>query len=173
MNPPTPQDLALFVLDRGQANLVDAIIHFGRNSASPKQWQSLFSRCVKLGMLKLVRRGQIGSAAGPSVYAPTTKLRSIALSIPTREQMAAAFSVPVSIFPTRPPKPGRYYWVTGHQEIDTREIPETSLCAMEAGGGFYVGPIPDETTNEKGESSELQKGDEALAQSKEAQAYSI
>ena len=157
MNPPTPQDLALFVLDKGQANVVDAILHFGRNSASVKQWQSLFRRCVKLGMLKILRRGQLGSCAGPSVYCATPKLKAIALSIPTREAMAAAFAMPVSIFPTRPPKPGRYYWVTSHQEIDTREIPETSLCAMEAGGGFYIGPISDsETTNEKGEQDEQQ-----------------
>lgn len=152
MNPPTPQDLALFVLDRGRANLVDAILHFGRNSATTRQWQSLFGRCVRLGMLRLVRRGQLGSAAGPSVYEPTPKLRSIALSIPTREEMAAAFSVPVSIFHSRPPVLGRYYWVTNENLIDTREVPETSLCAMEAGGGFYVGPIQDEENNqEKGE----------------------
>lgn len=153
MNTPTPQDLALFVLDRGRANLVDAILHFGRNSATTRQWQSLFGRCVRLGMLRLVRRGQLGSAAGPSVYEPTPKLRSIALSIPTREEMAAAFAMPVSIFPSRPPVPGRYYWVTSHNLVDTRELPETSLCAMEAGGsGFYVGPIADENNNqEKGE----------------------
>lgn len=138
---PTPQDLALFALSKGQINLVDAILHFGRDVFTRRQWQSLFNRCVRLQMLKLVRRGQLGSAAGPSVYAPTEKARAIALSMPTREAMAAAFAVPVSIHDSRPPAPGRYWFVSDKVLVDTSQTPEGELCRLEATGGVYVGPV--------------------------------
>lgn len=144
MNRITPQDLAMLALSKGQVNIVDAILHFGRDALTRRQWQSLFNRCVRLGMLQLVRRGQLGSAAGPSVYAPTAKAKSIALSMPTREAMAAAFAVPVSIHSSRPAAPGKYWFVRDRVMVDTSQTPEGDLCRLEAGGGgFYVGPIQD------------------------------
>lgn len=141
---PTPQDLAMLALKKGQVNIVDAILHFGRDVLTRRQWQALFNRCVRLEMLDLVRRGQLGSAAGPSVYAPTVKARAIALSIPSRESMAAAFAVPVSIHSSRPAAPGKYWFVKDRVMVDTGQTPERDLCRMEAGGGgFYVGPIQD------------------------------
>lgn len=143
MNTATNQALALLVLNRGTATVVDAIIHFGREAKSHRQWQNMFHQLVRGGLVRVKRRGQLGSAGGPTIYEPTPKLRAIASSMPTPERMAAAFAVPVSIYRSRPPAGGRYYLVPKGELVDPGQIPETDLCHMEA-NRVWIGPVPEE-----------------------------